>query len=67
MQIFAKKTPQVHLIITKEWPKNTPPILRNLDNFPPGAFYPTHPPLQLGTKEFFFEPETGGKTGAKTT
>ena len=27
-----------------------PSILRNLDNFPPGAFYST-PPLQLGTKE----------------
>ena len=25
-------------------------MLRNLDNFPPGAFYST--PLQLGTKEY---------------
>ena len=28
----------------------SPPILRNLDNFPPGTFYST--PLQLGTKEY---------------
>ena len=33
------KNPQVHLIIKKELPKNTLPILRNLGNFPPGAFY----------------------------
>ena len=33
--------------------KNNPPILRNLDNFLPGAFYSTlPPPLQLGTKEY---------------
>ena len=31
------KKPQVHLIIIKEWPKNTL-ILRNLDNFSPGAY-----------------------------
>ena len=42
-----EKNPQVHLIICKEWPKNTvpsqprPPILRNLDNFLLGAFYST--------------------------
>ena len=35
---FRKKTPQVHLIIIRQWPKNNPsPILRNLDNFSPGA------------------------------
>ena len=44
-----EKNPQVHLIIVREWPKNTPPILRNLDNFLPSAFYST--PLQSGTKE----------------
>ena len=31
------KNPQVHLIIVREWPP-PPPILRNLDNSPPGAF-----------------------------
>ena len=32
-----------------------PPILRNLYNFPPGAFYLTPPtPLQLDTKEKLF-------------
>ena len=40
LQIFEKKI-QVHLIIIREQPKNNPhpppPILRNLDNFPPGA------------------------------
>ena len=40
---FWGKTPQVHLIIIREWPKNNPPpfppILRNLDNFCLGAFY----------------------------
>ena len=42
---FGKKNPQVHLIIIREWHKNNPsPILRNLDNFPPGAFIPP-PPL----------------------
>ena len=25
LQIFWKKTPQAHLIIIREWPKNTPP------------------------------------------
>ena len=30
----------------------SPPILRNLDDIAPGAFYSTPPPpLQLGTKE----------------
>ena len=29
---FWEKTPQVHLIIIKKWTKNTPHILRNLDN-----------------------------------
>ena len=36
---FVKKNPQVHLIIIREWPKNDRPILRNLDNVLPGAFY----------------------------
>ena len=50
LQIFGKKTPQVHLIIIREWPKNNPlSILRNLDNVFPGAFYST--PLQLDTKD----------------
>ena len=35
---FWKKTLKVHLIVEREWPKNTP-HLRNLDNSPPGAFY----------------------------
>ena len=43
---FGKK-PQVHLIITRELPNNpTPLILRNLDNFPPGAFYSTLPTIR---------------------
>ena len=46
---FWKKT-QDHLDIIREWPKSTLPILRNLDNFPPGAVYPTL--LQLGTKDY---------------
>ena len=42
---FLGKNPQVHLIIIREWPNNTPPpILRNLDTFPPGTFYSTPPP-----------------------
>ena len=50
---FEKKTPQIHLIIIKEWPKNTfPPILRNLDNFPQVHFIWI--PLELGTKEYIF-------------
>lgn len=33
---FGKKSPQVHLIIIAELPKNAPlPFLRNLANFPP--------------------------------
>ena len=44
---FGKKTPQTHLIIITEWPKNTPspPILRNLDT-PPWCilFHPPPPP-----------------------
>ena len=40
-KFWEKKPPQVHLIIVREWPKNTPTILRNLDNFLPGAFYST--------------------------
>ena len=47
---FLEKNLHVHLIIMKEWPKNNSPILRNLDNFPPGVFYSTH--LQLVTKEY---------------
>ena len=40
---FWGKNPQVHLVIIRQWPKNTPhpPILGNLDNFPPGVFYST--------------------------
>ena len=49
---FWKKTPQFHLIIAREWPKNAPSILRNHNNFPTGAFYLTPSPLQLGTKEY---------------
>ena len=42
MQMFWKKNSQVHLIIIREWPKNSSPVLRNLDNSPPpGAFYST--------------------------
>ena len=40
---FRGKNAQVHLINTKEWPKNNHPILRNLDNFPSGAFYSNSP------------------------
>ena len=29
-----------------------PPILRNIDNFLPGAFYSNPPHLQLGIKEY---------------
>ena len=36
----------------KGWPKTTPPILRNLGNFPSGAFCSTPFPRQLGTKEY---------------
>ena len=54
MQILGKN-PHVHLIIRRDWTKNPPPppppsILRNLDDFPPGAFYLT--PLQFGTKKY---------------
>ena len=41
---WRKEKPQVHLIIIKEWPKNSPP------HFHPAEFYST--PLQLGTKEY---------------
>ena len=47
---FLGKNPQVHLIIIREWPKNNTPILRNLDNIPPGVFI--WPTLQLDTKEY---------------
>ena len=45
---FGKQTPHVHLIIIRDWPKNSPtppppPHLKNLDNFPPSAFYSTLP------------------------
>ena len=57
---FGKKTPQTHLIIIREWPKNTPPppILRNLDTPPWCILF--HPPplphlLQLGTKEYYIK------------
>ena len=38
---FWEKNPQVHLIISKEWPKPPLPILTNVGNFLPGAFYST--------------------------
>ena len=40
---FWKKNSQVHLVISKEWPK-PPPILTNLDNFLPSAFHSTPTP-----------------------
>ena len=47
------KNPQIRLIIIREGPKiPPPPILRNFDNFPPGAFYSTPSPLKLDTKEY---------------
>ena len=42
---FGKKNPEVYSIIIKEWLKNNPSILRNLDNFAPGAFYSPPSPL----------------------
>ena len=48
LKILGKNL-QVHLNIIRELPRNDSSILRNLDNFPPGAFYST--PLQLGTKQ----------------
>ena len=49
---FWEKTPQVHLIIIREWLYTLPRrILRNPDNFPPGEFYSIPPPQQLGIKE----------------
>ena len=36
---FWKNTHQVYLIIIQEWPKNNLFMLKNLDNFSPGAFY----------------------------
>ena len=48
---FWDKNPQVQLIIIKEWPKNNPPILKNLDNFPLFGFLSTPTPLQLDPKE----------------
>ena len=49
---FWKKNPQVYLIIIREWHKNNPsPILRNLDNFPLGAFIlPPLPPPTIRLK-----------------
>ena len=49
----GKKTPQVHLIIMREWPENNSLILRNLDNFPPGAFYST--PFTIRHKRVYRE------------
>ena len=48
---FWEKT-QNHLIIIREWPKNIHPILRNLYNFPPDAFYstPLPPPTTIRHK-----------------
>ena len=46
---FWEEAPQVHLVIIKEWPKTRfSLILKNINNFPPSAFYSV--PLQL-TKE----------------
>ena len=51
---FVEKTPpQVHLIIMREWPENNPLILRNLHNFPPGAFYST--PFTIRHKRVYRE------------
>ena len=44
LQILGKKNVQIHLVIAREGLKTPPPILRNLDNFPSGAFYSTPPP-----------------------
>ena len=41
---FGEKNPRVHLIIIREWPKNTPP--------PPA---PSSPLLKLGKKEYLDE------------
>ena len=51
LQILGK-TPQVHLIIVKEWPKNNPlpPIYKILIIF--FLVYFIRPTLQLGTKEY---------------
>ena len=48
-----KKPPQAHLIIMRKWPENNPLILRNLDNFPPGAFYST--PFTIRHKRVYRE------------
>ena len=46
MKIFTKKPSSLFNYIVREWPQNIPhphptrhPILRNLHNFPPGAFF----------------------------
>ena len=43
LQILEKKDPQIHLIVIREYLKthHPSPILINLDNSPPGAFYST--------------------------
>ena len=43
---FRGKNPRVNLVVTRKWPKNnTHSFSRNLDNFPPCAFYSQHLPL----------------------
>ena len=50
---FWEKNPQAHLII-KNNDRKAIPILGNLDDFSPGAFYWTPPPLQLSTIEYIY-------------
>ena len=61
------KNPQVLLIITRECPKNNPPpILRNLDNFPPGTFYSTTPIIRhkrIAWETFFFKNNAENEAG----
>ena len=46
LQILGKN-PQINLNIIREWSKNNlPPHLRNLYNFPPGAFYSIPPTIR---------------------
>ena len=62
---FWEKTPQVHWIIIREWPKNTTHhILRNLDNFPHGAFYLPPPTITHGRVmiDLFWKINTGQKS-----
>ena len=52
---FGKKPLKFIYFLQENDLKIPPPILKNLDNSPPGAFYSTPPPStirQLGTKEY---------------